>query len=164
MSAFEVIPGEKVTISDAKPAPGPRSIADRLMARTVDKLRDQHETFPVPARADDGIAVAYQAYMSREQVDAITAAFPGHPAQQEIELLVRQCKGLVIDGELHRGDDGAALTFTSKALQDMMGAVGPHDAVKSLYLREGDITRAAASVYALTGWRAAGVPLDPTRG
>lgn len=168
MSSFEVLPPDAALAPVQQPAAAPqqapaaRTVADRLRARSVETLRDKHETFPIPARTDDGLAMAYRSYLSREQLDGVKETFKGDLTGQDAQLLVIQCVGLVVDGQLHYGDDGQPLTFTSRALQEMVGVTGAHDAVKALYIHDGDVARTVAGVLRLTGWSGT-APLDPTR-
>ena len=142
------------------PASGSK-ILDRLKAKSLDMLKAQVETFAVPYRTEDGIAMSYAVYLSRDDLNLITTANTGSDYDTAVAILVHQCRGLVIDGQVQHNDAGQPLTFQSSDLRDMLGATDTHDAVRKLYGRDGDVSRVQDAVIKACGWDLR-APLDPT--
>lgn len=141
---------------------GPSTVLDRLKAKSVATLKAQTVTLPIPVRADDGLAMAFSVYMSRGEYELVATAHAGDDYATRVAILVQQCRGLVVDGQVQHDDDGKPFTFQSAALKDMLEASDAHDAVGRLYVRDGDVTRASDAVVRACGWDLS-EPLDPTR-
>lgn len=143
-------------------APSGGSMLDRLRAKTVHTLMAQSEDYPVPARESDGVEVRYCTYIGRVEWEAFTTAHRGDADGLVAAVLVEQCRGLVVDGELGVDPSGAPLTFTSPELQTVLGATDAHDAVWKLYLRDGDAGRVFQALRRASGWDLQ-APVNPTR-
>lgn len=138
------------------------SVLDRLKAKSVVTLKAETVTLPIPFRTDTGLAMAYSVYLSRGEYEQLVTTNDGDDFAGLVAILVKQCRGLVVDGQVQSGDDGKPLTFQSAALKEMLEAADAHDAVSALYGRDGDVQRAATAVIRECGWDMR-QPLDPTR-
>lgn len=151
--------GKPATQQGAPTAEGGTAL-DRLKTKTVETLRATTEDWPVPAR--DGFDVRYCTFISKDEWNLYVNAHQGDPEGLVAAVLVEQCRGIVMDGELAAADGGGPLTFKSPDLQASIQAEDPYDAVWKLYLREGDASRVFASLQHAAGWDTR-APLNPTR-
>jgi hypothetical protein len=154
---FGDAPGEDDQHSTAPLA----TVMDVLRAETVETAKAAAETLGIPARAAGGVAMRYCTYLDKDEWNALQAQYGDDPEDLAYGVLVRQSRGLSIDGQPASGEDGQPLTFRHRKLQEFLGAEDAVDAVKKLYIKEGHIIVAYQKVMQMTGW-AAEQP-DPTR-
>lgn len=157
----EALPDARTASGSAAGASKPatrETVLDRLRGKTMATAQAATIVLPIPARTDTGLSMRYATYLPADRYERIIADNDGDITATRIDVLIELCRGLLIDGELV--DDGE-LTFGSPVLRGMLDqAVTATQAVRRLYLRDGDIGRTCDTLLRACGWDMA-ARLDP---